>query len=48
LGDLIAAMDGLAAAPASHLVARLGADAPLPHIVDVHNGNHVKQLNYCS
>ena len=37
LGYLIAAVDGLATTFTSHLVVRLGADATLTHVVDVHS-----------
>ena len=38
LCDLIAAVDGLATAPTSHLVVRLGSDAPLTHIRNLLDG----------
>ena len=38
LSDLITAVDGLATAPTSHLVVRLGSDAPLTHIRDLLDG----------
>ena len=38
LSDLITAVDGLATAPTSHLVVRLGSDAPLTHIRDLPDG----------
>ena len=38
LGDLVAAVDDLATASTSHLVVRLGSDAPLTHIRDLLDG----------
>ena len=43
LGDVIATMDGLATAPTSHLVVRLGSYAPLVHIRDLLDGERAER-----
>ena len=44
LGDLVAAVDGLATASTSHLVVRLGSDAPLVHVSNLCGGVSLKVL----
>tara|TARA_B100001063_G_C16760034_1_gene555440 strand:+ start:2246 stop:2605 length:360 start_codon:yes stop_codon:yes gene_type:complete len=47
LGDLIAAMYGLATAPTSHLVVRLSADAALTHVINLFDGVSAERHVVC-